>query len=381
MAGDTALRRGIILAKSLPAKRYGIQTGECIFQAKQKYPHLLLIPPNYTLYQRCSIAMIDLIKTYSPAVEPYSIDEVFADMTGIIPNTCDTSSKKDILEYGKRLQTTIQNELGFTVNIGISSNKLLAKMASDFQKPNKIHTLFPDEIPKKLWPLPVSNLFFCGPSHTKKLYTLGIRTIGELAKTDPLFLRQHLKKHGELLWNFANGRDFSLVSPTLPPQKGYGNSTTLPHDVTDPDQARLVLLSLCETVGARLRKDHVQAGVLSLSIKNNDFFCSSRQSVLSDPTNVTMELYKSSCLLFEHLWNHQPIRQLGIHTKNILSSPCSRQRSFSDSDDIQKLAAWDKTVDSIRHRFGTDSLMRCCFLNQPQDHMGGGISREKWQAL
>lgn len=381
VAGDTTLRRGIILAKSLPAKRYGVRTGECIFQAKQKCPDLLLVPPNYTLYQRCSVAMINLIKTYSPAVEPYSIDEVFADMTGVHLNTGNLSPQKAILTYAKHLQTAIQNELGFTVNIGISSNKLLAKMASNLQKPNKIHTLFSHEISEKLWPLPISDLFFCGPSHTKKLYTLGIRTIGELANTDPFFLRQHLKKHGDLLWNFANGRDFSLVSPTLLPQKGYGNSTTLPRDITDPKQAFLVLLSLCETIGTRLRNDHVQAGVLSLSIKNDDFFCSSRQATLSTPTNLTTKLYESSCFLFHHLWNHRPIRHIGIQTKNILPVSFGYQLSFPDPSHMQKLDTWDKTVDSIRRRFGTDSLIRCCFLNQPQDHMGGGISREKWKQL
>lgn len=381
VSGDTALRRGIILAKSIPAKKYGIQTGECIFQAKQKCPHLVLIPPNYTLYQRCSAAMIRLIETYSPAVEPYSIDEVFADMTGVIPHAADAQSPASILAYADRLRRAIRDQLGFTVNIGVSSNKLLAKMASDFQKPDRVHTLFCHEIPEKLWPLPVSDLFFCGPSHTRKLQALGIRTIGELASADPAFLRQHLKKNGELLWNFANGRDVSSVSPILPPQKGYGNSTTLPKDVTDPSLARLVLLSLCETVASRLRKDQVQAGVLSLSIKNDDFFQSSRQSPLPAPTNITKELFDSSCQLFERLWNHRPIRHMGIHTGKLIPSSYGRQLSFPDPARSQKLADLDKAVDSIRHRFGTDSLMRGCFLNQPQDHMGGGISREKWQTL
>lgn len=161
--------------------------------------------------------MIRLIETYSPAVEPYSIDEVFADMTGVPLSKEGQSSHSAVLAYANQLREAIKNRLGFTVNIGVSSNKLLAKMASDFRKPDRVHTLFPDEIQKKLWPLPISDLFFCGPSYTKKLHTLGIRTVGELARSDPSFLRQHLKKNGQLLWNFANGRDFSSVSPIPPP--------------------------------------------------------------------------------------------------------------------------------------------------------------------
>ena len=183
------------------------------------------------------------------------------------------------------LRRRIHEELGFTVNIGISENKLLAKMASDFQKPNRTHTLFPEEIPRKMWPLPVTDLFFVGRASFSRLRRLGISTIGELAHTDRELLRTHFKSYGEVIWNYANGRDCAQVESVVPPNKGYGNSTTIAFDICDTVSAGLVLLSLAETIGMRLRRDQVKIQVIAVSIKYADFSSCSHQKTLPAPTN------------------------------------------------------------------------------------------------
>lgn len=372
IGGDISQRHGIILAKSIPAKAYRIKTGESIPEARQKCPHLTITPPNYGLYERCSKAFIDVLKEYTPSVEQYSIDEVYMDMTGM---------KKlygNPVNAAFEIKDRIKKELGFTVNIGISSNKLLAKMASDFEKPDKVHTLFPEEIKKKMWKLPVSDLFFVGRASAGKLHKLGIYTIGQLAAADPELLRLHLKSHGEVIWNFANGRDFSIVEPDVIPNKGYGNSTTTPFDVTSASAARIVLLALAETLGMRIRKDGVKIQVVSIGIKNWDFTYVSHQMVLKNPTDITKEIYQAACKLFDERWDFTPIRHLGIHTGRVKDKEISRQLSLFEEEDFEKLEKWDQTIDGIRGRFGMDAVMRAAFLAVPSiDHLSGGVSREK----
>lgn len=371
VGGDAALRHGIILAKSIPAKRYGIQTGEAVWEAKRKYPDLVLVPPNYGLYDQCSAAMMEILREYSDMVEQYSIDEAFADMSG----SCHLFGTPE--EAAEQIRDRIREELGFTVNVGVSDNKLLAKMASDFKKPDRVHTLYKDEIEHKMWPLPVSDLFFVGRAAAAKLFSMGIRTIGELAAADPVRLKSVLKKQGEIIWGFANGVDLSPVLSRPPANKGYGNSTTTPYDVTDMETARLVLLALCETVAGRLRRDSVQVRVVSVGIRYGDLSHVSHQKMLSGPTNLTVELYETACLLFAELWNGQPVRHLGVHTGQAAEESGYRQLSIFDEIDYEKLIRLDRTVDAIRGRFGADAVMRAAFLNGPIDHMSGGISREK----
>ena len=371
VGGDIAMRHGIILAKSIPAKKYGIQTGESIMEAKQKCPELILVPPNYGLYEKSSAAFMDILRQYTPDVEQYSIDEAFMDMSGtemLWGKPADAAN---------RIRERIRNELGFTVNIGVSTNKLLAKMASDFKKPDLVHTLFPEEIPQKMWPLPVSELFFVGRATTKKLFHLGIHYIGELASSDPNMLRMHLKKHGEVIWAFANGLDMSVVQSTPPANKGYGNSTTIPFDVTDAGTAKLVLLALAETVSARLRKDSVKAEVIAIGVKNYNFNYASHQRVLFSPTDVTKEIHGIAGELFDELWDGTPIRHLGIHTSRIKDFDFTRQLNMFDTEDYEKLRYADLMADTIRGKYGIDSLKRAVFLKNPIDHMSGGISREK----
>lgn len=372
VGGDIELRHGIILAKSIPSKKYKIQTGEPVTDAKKKCPDLVLVPPNYGLYEKCSHAFMCILRKYSDVVEQYSIDEAFLDMTGT------EKLFGSPVCVANRIKDEIYQTLGFTVNVGIGPNKLLAKMASDLKKPNRVHTLYYDEIEKKMWPLPVSDLFFCGPATERKLHALGIKTIGELAKMDVAFLRSHLKKQGEVVWNFANGIDCSPVQTVVVPNKGYGNSTTIAYDVTASKDAKAVLLSLAETVGRRLRRDEKRVKLVSIGIRYYDLTYESHQGVLYSATNITEEIWKQACKLFDECWNGMPIRHLGIHTSKVCNMEEGRQLSLFDTRDYEKLEKLDAAVDEIRTRFGSDSVMRATFARQDKiDHLSGGISREK----
>ena len=371
VGGDMTMRHGIILAKSIPAGKYGVRTGESIPEAKKKCPNLMLVPPNYSLYERCSAAFMSILREYSDVVEQYSIDEAFVDMS----TTCHLFGTPE--ETAGQIRERICQELGFTVNIGISENKLLAKMASDFRKPNRVHTLYIHEIREKMWPLPVSDLFFVGRATAKRLLELGLRTIGELAQADPVMLRDYLKKQGEVIWGFANGIDCLPVLSEAPANKGYGNSTTAPFDVTDRENAEKILLALAETVGTRLRQDNVQIEIVAVGIRFTDLSYVSHRKILSSSTNITGEIYRAACELFRELWNGAAIRHLGIHTCRVQSGEFARQLSLFDEVDYGKLMKVDETMDNIRSRYGIDSVKRAVFLNQPIDHMCGGISREK----
>lgn len=371
VGGDMAMRHGIILAKSIPAKKFHIKTGETILEAKQKCPELILVPPNYGLYEKCSKAFMDILRRYSPDVEQYSIDEAFVDMTGT------EGLWGDPVTAAYRMKDQIRDTLGFTVNIGISENKLLAKMASDFQKPDQVHTLWRNEIEDKMWPLPVSDLFFVGRATAKKLFSLGIHTIGELAHADPHLLKAHLKKHGEVIWAFSRGMDVSVVQSEAPANKGYGNSTTIAFDVTDASTAKLVLLALAETVGTRLRAAKVRAEVIAVGIKTYDLSYASHQMTLQNATNITIEIHRCACQLFDELWDGSPIRHLGIHTSRVKDGFNMRQLDMFDTTDYEKLEKMDAAVDRIRGRYGIDSVKRAAFVGSPIDHMSGGISREK----
>lgn len=366
VGGDAALRHGIILAKSIPAKKYGVKTGEALWEAKMKCPGLILVPPDYGLYEKCSGAFMEILRDYSDVVEPYSIDEAFVDMSA----SCHLFGTPE--ETGRQIKERIYETLGFTVNVGISSNKLLAKMASDFRKPNRVHTLYPEEIREKMWPLPVSDLFFVGRATAKKLFSVGIRTIGELAAEDPKWLRGLLKKHGEVIWGLANGVDSSPVLMEPEANKGYGNSTTTPADVTDVETADKVLLALSETVGARLRMDEVRAGVVSVGIRYWDLSYVSHQRRLYNATDLTVEICQAACKLFREMWNGQPVRHLGVHTADISGGERFRQGSLFDEIDYEKLSRLDKTIDDIRDCFGMDAVKRAVFLGRAIDHMSGG---------
>ncbi len=371
IGGDMEKRKGVVLAKSNMAKKHGVVTGEPIVSALKKCPGLTIVKPSFNIYVDYSNKLMTLLKEYSPVVEQYSIDEAYIDMTG----TEGLYGKP--LGIAHKIKDRIYEELGFTVNIGISCNKLLAKMAGELEKPNLVHTLFPNEIEKKMWPLPVGELFFVGKATERTLKLLGIRTIGELARADVKLLKLHLKKQGELIHQYANGIDTSLVQEEKAPHKGCGNSMTIPYDVNSVDSAHLVLLSLCETVGTRLRAVGVEASCLSVSIVDTFFERKSHQMLLPHPTAVTKEIYSYSCKVFDELWDHKtPIRQLGIYTTK-LEKEGHHQFNLFETPKNKKNEKLDKAIDTIRNKYGEDAVMRAAFVGSKLDHMAGGISKEK----
>ena len=374
VAGDKASRHSIILAKSIPAKKYGIHTGQPLFEALEKCPSLKIVHPDYGLYVECSRHMVALLRQIAPAVEQYSIDEVWADMTGT------QGLYGEPYQAAHMIRQRIHSELGFTVNVGVSTNKLLAKMAGDLEKPDKVHTLYPEEIPQKLWPLPVRELFLVGGATEHKLKRMGILTIGDLARTEVRELQRRLGKQGEIIWHFANGRNAEPVRSEVADNKGYGNSATLPRDVTDLETARQVLLSLCETVGMRLRRDGKHGRCLLLTVRTSDFQYFSHQSKLDYPTDVTQELYREACRTFVEFWDGRThLRQIGVQVTDLCHQPYCQFDLFSAQTPEQRLrkTKLDAAVDTLRERFGESSVQRACFLNGKVEHMMGGLSKER----
>ena len=374
VAGDKKSRHSIILAKSTPAKKYGIQTGEPLFQALEKYPDLVIVPPDYELYVEASRHFVKMLRQFSPAVEQYSIDEAWVDMTGTerIWGSPRLAAEK--------MRQRIWEELGFTVNVGISSNKLLAKMAGDFEKPNKVHTLFPEEVERKFWPLPVRDLFLVGAATERKLKMLGIYTIGDLAKADIRVLKKRLGKHGETIWHFANGRNADAVTPEPAENKGYGNSVTTATDVTTFEEGHQVLLSLCETVASRMRRDGKNGSCLTIHLRTNEFLHFSHQSRLTGSTNITGEIYHQACRVFDEAWDGvTPLRQLGVQMTMLSSEPYQQFDLFSgmSPEQFERKLKLDETVDALRDKFGEDAIRRGKFADRPGAHMAGGLHKAR----
>ncbi|MBQ7801776.1 MAG: DNA polymerase IV [Oscillospiraceae bacterium] len=374
VAGDRASRHSIILAKSTPAKKFGIQTGEPLFQALEKCPELVIVPPDYELYVEASRHFVEMLRQFSPAVEQYSIDEAWVDMTG----TQRLWGSPRLA--AEKMRTRIWEELGFTVNVGISSNKLLAKMAGDFEKPNKVHTLFPEEMAAKFWPLPVRDLFLVGSATERKLKMLGIYTIGDLAKADVRVLKKRLGKHGETIWHFANGRNADAVTPEPAENKGYGNSVTTARDVTTFEEGHQVLLSLCETVASRMRRDSKCGSCLTIHLRTNEFHHFSHQSQLLGATNITGEIYREACRVFDEAWDGvTPLRQLGVQMTKLSGEPYQQFDFFSgmSPEQFEKKLKLDETVDALRDKFGEDAIRRGKFANKPGEHMAGGLHKSR----
>lgn len=362
IGGDSATRHGIVLAKSIPAKAYGIRTGEPVASAFRKCPNLVTASPDHAKYREYSRRLMEYLSGICPDIEQVSIDECYMDYTTIAANY---SSPE---ETAALIKDSVYEKFGFTVNVGISDRKVLAKMASDFRKPNLVHTLYHREIRQKLWPLPVSDLFLCGHSSVETLRKLGISTIGELAQSDPKILEAHLKSHGLLLWNYANGRDDSTVVTQQSKVKGVGNSTTLAEDVTTREAAYRVLLSLSESVGKRLRAAHSTGQSVCTEIKYSTFRSVSHQMLLSSPTASNDRIYQSACTLFDELWDGSPLRLLGVRVTKLSEEDTPVQLSIFDyeapkSEKQQKL---DAALDSIRSRYGKDAIKRGSLLDSPK---------------
>lgn len=358
VGGDRASRHGIVLAKSTPAKKYGITTGEPLAQALKKCPDLIVVPSRFEVYHDFSQRLLRILEEYTPDIEKFSIDEAFLDMTSTIHLFGEPVTVAD------QIRERVKKELGFTVNVGIAPNKLLAKMASDFEKPDRCHTLWTEEIPQKMWPLPVRDLFFVGASAEKKMQSIGIHTIRDLAHCDLQILKFHLgDKYAAQILCYANGIDEDPVAKREPVSKGYGNSITLSRDVSDYDTAFQVLLSLCETVGIRLRKDNVLCSCVCVELKDWDFHVHSHQMTLDIPTDSTTLLYQNSCKLLREFWDLTPVRLIGVRASQI-SDDGFTQLSLFDTRKSQKLEQMDRAIDRIRQKYGVDSIKRASFLNQ-----------------
>ncbi len=373
VGGDQEKRHGIVLAKSTSAKKYGIKTGEPIVAAQRKCPGLVVVPPDYGLYVKSSRAFMNILKEYSDNVIQYSIDEAWVVFEGFEK----LYGRGQMVNLAYELKDRIREELGFTVNVGISTNFLLSKMAGDFSKPDKVHTLFPEEIEQKMWQLPVSDLFLAGRATVEKLHKVGIGTIGELAQADEGMIRSLLKKHGQTIQGFARGDDLDPGMISHEANKGYGNSMTAPVDVVTEEYAKHLLLSLSETVGTRLRADGVMISVVSVHLTTCEFQRMNKQMQLDSPTNITEEIYKAACQVFGKLWDKKtPIRQLGVHTTKVQEN-AGRQYSIFDLGKSDKLEKLDKAVDKVREKYGEDAIFRASFLKGNVSHMSGGLNKER----
>jgi DNA polymerase-4 len=333
-----------------------------------------VVPPDYALYVEASRHFVAMLRQFSPKVEQYSIDEAWVDMTGT------ERLFGSPLQAADAMRRRIWEELGFTVNVGISSNKLLAKMAGDFEKPNKVHTLFPEEMAAKMWPLPVRDLFLVGAATEAKLKRMGIYTIGDLARTELMILRRKLGKHGETIWHFANGRNADAVTPEPTENKGYGNSVTTPKDILSHDHAYQVLLGLCETVAARMRKDCKCGHCISVHLRTNEFQHFSHQRLLHGATNITEQIFDAACEIFNEAWDGiTPLRQLGVQVTRLSEEPYCQYDLFSNvsPQQYERKLRLDETVDALRDRFGEDIIRRAKFAQLHGEHMGGGLDKAR----
>ena len=353
IGGDPKSRRGIVVAKSIPAKKYGVTTGEPVALALRKCPDLVCVPGDFALFDRCSRAFKKICASYAPVMESFSIDGVFLDMSGthlIYP---------DPVAVAHEIKDKIRDELGFTVNVGIGTNKLLAKMASDFEKPDKVHTLFPSEIPEKMWPLPVRDLLFLGKASEQKLLRAGIKTIGDMAKSDEAEIRQLLgDKNGRQLYRYANGIDDSPVRSEREEAKGYSAETTVEEDIVTYEQALSLLLAQCDVVAARMRRDGKKCSCVAVTYRTLDFKTRSHQKNFEDPTDVTEEIFAQVKKLLYECWKCEPLRLIGVALTDLTSDEFRQMSLFENTEDREKQKKVDETIDDIRRRFGNGMIVR-----------------------
>lgn len=376
VGGDPKKRSGIILAKSTPAKAYKIQTGETLVAAFQKCPNLVVVPPNYNLYMKSSDSLVTMLREYSDHIQRFSVDEVFMEITDM------KKLYPDPWALAEAIRERIKTELGFTVSIGISSNKLLAKMAGELKKPDGVSSIWPEEIEAKMWPLPVEELFMVGRATKPKLNQLGIFTIGDLAKYDLKNLEYSLKSHGRLIWQYAQGLEDSVVkkdSRVL--MKGIGNSTTIPFDVDNAEEAHKILLSLSEMVGMRLRASGMCAMLVSVSIKTSEFEHYSHQQKFYTPTDSTMKIYDYAKALFDDMWKGELIRHLGVRVSELCLNDMIQLSLFDKPLQSEKLRALDAAIDHLRARYDNKIITRACFLNSGIKPISGGLPEDEYPLM
>ena len=350
IGGDEKKRRGIVLAKSPIAKRYGIVTAETLYSARKKCGWLEVFPPNYPFYVEQSKKLYNYLASYTPNIEQYSIDECFLDMTGT-----SLLYGNDYLKLAYKIKNEIKEKYGFTVNVGIGENKLCAKMASDFEKPDKVHTLYMNEIETKMWPLPVNDLFMLGRSSAKRLEELGIKTIGDLAKCSSAFLRKHFKKQGDYFLEASKGIDYSPVVPKSDKNKCISISRTLPYDYTKKEELEKVLFDEVESVTFDLRRKKLYAKTVAITYRNFLFKNYSHQMTIDNPTNSTNDIYNQVLVLFTRSWREDPIRNIGVRLSD-LTDEKKEQMSIFDNIEKKEVSEVEKVMDEIINKFGRDSV-------------------------
>ena len=366
IGGDPKKRTGIVVAKSIPAKKYGITTGEPVAMALRKCPELVIVKSDFELYIKCSRAFKEICASYAPVMESFSIDEVFLDLTGtslIYP---------DPIKTAHEIKDKIRDELGFTVNVGISTNKLLAKMASDFEKPDKVHTLFPEEIPTKMWPLSVRDLLFLGKAFEKKLTEAGIRTIGDMAHVSESEIQALLgNKAGHQLHQYALGIDESPVKAKPEEAKGFSVETTFNDDIVSVEQVLPILLEQCDVVTTRMRRKGKKCTSVSVTFRTLDFKNKSHQTTLSNATDMTDEIFRNAKKLFTESWKGEPLRLIGVALTNLTDESFEQLSLFEDNEKKERHRKLDATMDEIRQKFGNDKITRASIMNS-----NSGIARK-----
>ena len=353
IGGDESKRRGIVLAKSNLCKKLGIKTADTLYSARRKCPRLEVYSGTWNVYREFSDKMYNYLLRYTNIIERYSVDECFIDYT---------NSYKlfgDPVRLAYKIKEDIKKLYGFTVNVGVGNNKLEAKMASDFSKPDKVHTLFDEEIRTKMWPLPIDELFMLGKSSASKLHEMGINTIGELANTDIDLLVKRFKSHGKMMWEFANGIDNSMVNYMERDIKSISNSTVLPYDYTKREECLEVLRELSNDVGKRLRKKKMYASNVSIWIKYNNFKKVSKQIKLDNSIHTDLDIYYYSTLLFDKLWDREySIRGLCVGVSDFNNCDNKQLSLFDNNININKKNddKLQEVIDNIRDKYGRDSI-------------------------
>ncbi len=356
IGGDETKRSGIVLAKSMKAKECGIKTAETIYQARIKCPGVKIYSSNFNIYREYSDKLYNLLLEYTDKIERFSIDECFLDMTQYL-------MKDTLINKAKEISKRVKEELGFTVNVGVAHNKLLAKMASDFTKPDKIHTLYEEEIPTKMWPLPVSELFMLGKRTVPKLYNMQIRTIGELAKTDINILSKKFGKHGIQMWEYANGIDNSEVQYKKEKPKGVGNSITLPQNINEIEKLEEILLALTEQVTYRLRRCELLATTVNVQLRTKNFTDTWHQGKLPIATDSTKEIYAKAKELLNQMYKKtSEIRLIGVRVDNLKEKE-EEQLSLFYNNKNEKQEKLDKVVDELKNKYGYNAITRAGKLN------------------
>lgn len=352
IGGDESKRRGIVLAKSPIAKKYGIKTAETLYSARKKCPKLKVFSPDYEWYYKQSRLFHNYLKQYSPNILKYSVDEAFIDFTGT------KYMYNDYTKLAYKIKDDIKSKFGFTVNVGIANNMLCAKMASDFQKPDRVHTLFRDEVKTKMWPLPIEDLFMVGKSSSKILRTIGINTIGDLANCDIRILKKHFKNQAQFLLDSANGIDYSKVEKSISKTESISTTETLIKDISDKEELKDILFRQTDDVSRQLRKKEKYCNVVAIIYKNNNFESYTKQIKLDNATNDTNEIYKVVLHLLNISFRDEPIRLIGVRLAD-LSSDRVEQISLFDKE-IKKdstSADFQKVVDSLNSKFGSNSVI------------------------